>query len=472
MRFQRLLSKGSLLLLAAASTSTWLDATSAQVLVDRPVGPAKSASSQDDSRVDNSISQNENSVATGEQPHGQNAGFLAPIVQPGDTPDTGSLEELEAMALGASPAVRQIQAELEGLRGKMTQAGLPPNPTVGVMGEDINEDGGSGKYGVFLGREIITGNKLGLSQSVVGAEIEAAERRLATVRQKLLTDVRQRFYELLVAQERVLVATELVGVTHSAVDTSRKLFDAKETPQTAVLQAELELESSNVILRQAENERVSAVRKLAGLLGEATLPVDHVDGNLSDTETVGDFEQYFDRLIGTSPEIAESTAEVERARRQLERECAEPIPNVTWQANILYDTVAENVVTAFQVGMPIPTANRNQGAIRQAQEQVNTAQHRLDKQVLGLRQRLASAYEVYVDAKLQVDAYRSEILPKAKRTFDLISKGYSAGEIDFLQLLTAQRTYVQTKLSYLDSMRRFWHQNAMIQGLLLNGSLE
>ena len=85
---------------------------------------------------------------------------------------------------------------------------------------------------------------------------------------------------------------------------------------------------------------------------------------------------------------------------------------------------------------------------------------------------MVPVYETYLDAKLQVDAYSAEILPKAKETFDLISQGYSEGEIDFLQLLTAQRTYSQTNLNYLESLRRLWQQNVNIRGMLLSDSLQ
>ena len=122
--------------------------------------------------------------------------------------------------------------------------------------------------------------------------------------------------------------------------------------------------------------------------------------------------------------------------------------------------------------MPIPIWNRNQGAIHQARYQIVAAERRADKKVLDLRQRLASAYESYLDAKLQVDAFDSEIIPKARETLDLVNKGYREGEIDFLQLLTAQRTYSQINLTYLRQLKQLWRQHVEIEGLLLSGSLE
>ena len=383
-----------------------------------------------------------------------------------------SLEQLEQMALATSPAVAEVQAEIESLRGKLLQAGLPPNPTAGINGEDINEDGGPGRYGVYFGREIVRGNKLGLSRSAVCAEIVAAEQRLAVVEQRLLTDVRQRYYDLLVAQETIAMTGELVKISQDAVDVSKQLFAAKEAARTSVLQSELELQNAMVVNRQAENQLLGARRKLAALLGEADLPNDNVAGNARDILELEDFEQSYEELVNTSPEVAALFAEVQQKRRQLARECVEAIPNVTWQTTLQYGAVNDELVGGFQVGMPIPTLNRNQGAIYQARYEIAAAERRTEKKVLDLRQRLATAYEIYLDARLQVDAYESEILPKAQETKDLVTKGYQQGEIDFLQLLTAQRTYSQINLTYLEQLQLAWRQNVEIKGMLLSGSLE
>jgi len=387
-----------------------------------------------------------------------------------DSP-ANSLVQIEQLALATNPAVAEIQAEIESLRGKLTQAGLPPNPTAGITGNDINEERGGGRYGVYFGREMVRGNKLGYSRSVVCAEIATAEQRLAVVQQRLLTDVRQRYYDLLIAQETVVTTDQLVQISQKAVDVSQKLLDAKEVALTAVLQSELELQNAAVAKRQAENRRLGARRKLASLIGEADVSLDYVGGNAREVLSLTDFEQSYDELVNGSPEVAALFAEVEEKRRQLNRAIVEPIPNVTWQTTLEYDTVSDNVIPGFQIGMPIPTLNRNQGAIHQARHQIVAAERRAEKKALDLRQRLATAYEEYLDAKLQVDAYEAEIMPKAKQTLELVTNGYSQGEIDFLQLLTAQRTNSQINLTYLRQLNQAWRQHVEIKGMLLTGSM-
>ena len=60
---------------------------------------------------------------------------------------------------------------------------------------------------------------------------------------------------------------------------------------------------------------------------------------------------------------------------------------------------------------------------------------------------------------------------KAQQSLDLVSEGYQQGEINYLTYLNAQRTYIQTNLSYIDSLRQMWSAIAEIEGLLLRESL-
>lgn len=383
-----------------------------------------------------------------------------------------TLQEIEQLALAGNPAVNAAIAEIESLRGKLVQAGLPPNPRVGVNGEDINEDGGAGRYGVFFGREVVRGNKLCLSRSVVDAEINAAEQRLEVVRRKLLTDIRQGFYEVLVAQEKIATIQDLVEISQNAVNASEKLFEAKEAAKTSVLQSELELQNAKVLLKQAENQKQGATRRLAALLGQEDIAIDSVNGDIRSLSQLQGFEQSYDELVNSSPEINALFAEVEQRRRNLRRQIAEPIPNVTWQTTVQFDTVTDDVVTGFQIGMPIPTLNRNQGAVHQARQQIIAAERETEKKALDLRQRLASAYQDYIDAKIQVEAFESEIIPKASETLELISLGYEQGEVPFLEWLTAQRTFSRTQLTYLNQLSNLWEKNWQVRGMLLTGSLK
>jgi len=63
-------------------------------------------------------------------------------------------------------------------------------------------------------------------------------------------------------------------------------------------------------------------------------------------------------------------------------------------------------------------------------------------------------------------------LPDAQSSLDLVYEAYKQGEFSYLILLTAQRTYFQTNLAYLDALRQLRESTVEIDGFLLRGSLQ
>ena len=281
-----------------------------------------------------------------------------------------SLTEIEQQMLAVHPEVGALESSIDAMRGRRVQEGLGPNPKAGVTGSDINEDRQGGRYGVYVGREVVRGGNLQLAQSVVDAEIEVACQQLETLRLRLENRLRQHFYAALVAQEAGRIAEQLTGLARQSLETSGQLYDAGEVTRTAVLQAEIELRKSEIVGRQSEKASRFARQQLAAQIGEPDPGDLPLIGDVNNLAELDDLENSFDNIINAYPEITALQSEVRRAANTLARERAEPIPNITWQTSLAYDTPSDNIVGGFQIGMPIPVINRNQGAICEASHQL------------------------------------------------------------------------------------------------------
>ena len=178
------------------------------------------------------------------------------------------------------------------------------------------------------------------------------------------------------------------------------------------------------------------------------------------------------RLWAESPQLAGAQAGVARAQAALSRECAGRVPNVDLQAGVQYDNATRDTFATVQVGVPIPIYNRNQGNICKAQAELAAAQHEVRRVRLALQQRLAAVFEQYATAHQQVEKYNRDIMPNAQESLKLVSSGYRQGEFSYLMLLTAQRTYFQTNLAYLDALRDLRTAAAALEGNLLSDSLQ
>jgi cobalt-zinc-cadmium efflux system outer membrane protein len=166
--------------------------------------------------------------------------------------------------------------------------------------------------------------------------------------------------------------------------------------------------------------------------------------------------------------------ELDRARVALERERVQPIPNVNFQGLVNWQDngIGGKPDGGVAVMVPIALFDRNQGAIMRAENDIASARMAVAQLELELQDRLAPIFEQYSNSGNQVSRFRESILPAAAESLELTRRMYQAGEINYLGLLTAQRTYSQTHQSYLDAVLQLRLAEVQIEGLLLSGSLQ
>lgn len=406
-------------------------------------------------------------VANFEQPEAASSSGTLPIG------NVVMLGELESMALQQNPSVREARARLAALEGKWLQVGLAPSPYLGYSGQQLFSGGAAEQRGLFVGQKFVRGNKLGLNRDIVAREISLAQQDLAIQEQRVLTDVRLAFNDAQIAQQRIELTRNLAEIARRARETALRLEQAREVSRLDGLRAQTELQTAELSARNALNVQTAAWTRLGAVVGTGPLPVRPVPPIATATDPRLEFDPLRQELLQTSPEVAAAWADVQRARATLQRAIAEPIPDVDVGAIAQHDNATNGANAALEVILPVPVWNRNQGGIQQARAEVVAAQQALQRIEQHLTQRLASVYQQYANAWNQVlDYSRPEgILDNARASLDLVQRGYEAGELDYLDLITAQRTNAQTNLTFLEALAELRAAEIEINGLLLKDSL-
>lgn len=383
-----------------------------------------------------------------------------------------TLDQVESAALNGNPTIAQLQGQVEAARGRWVQAGLMPSPLLGYNGQQVGSKGEAEQNGVLMQMEFVRFKKLRLNRAVVAEEIGIAEQNLAAQELRVLTDARIGFYDVLAAQRRVELNEELVEINQKAVQAAERLLNAKEVSRVDVLQARIEADQTRILLENSRQRYRSAWRALSATIGQPDLEVQMLVGDLGGFRQVYAWDESLQRLLGASPELGAAALNIERARQALARARVETAPNLTVQGIVQYDNAVRRNDGGIQATIPIPIWNRNQGTIRAAEREVFVAEQNLRRLELSLQARLAPVFERYAIARNQSVRYAKEIIPNAQESLDLAQAAYRAGELGFISLLTAQRTFSQTNLAYLDSLRDLWAASLEIEGLLLTGSLD
>jgi cobalt-zinc-cadmium efflux system outer membrane protein len=389
---------------------------------------------------------------------------------PPDTPTQAalSLADLEQMAVQGNPTLAQAAANLEAARGRALQSGLYPNPSVGYEGDRIGAAGSAGEMqGLFIDQTIVTAGKLRLNRAKSAQEVSQMEAQALAQQYRVLNGVRVRFYHLLAMQRLLDVRTNLLTLAEDAIKTTEELVNVGAANKPDLLQARIEARQERVALQNARTGYLAAWQQLAAFVGNPSLSLGRLHGDLEAVTALPDFDITLAHLLEASPELRIARCEVTRNQIGLKREQVEPIPNVQVRLSNGYDFETRDDVTSVQVGVRLPLFDKNQGNIRAAEAQVAAAQAELCRVELSLRQRLAQAYARYRSALAVVESYRKENLPEAKEAYELYLDSFRRRRAAWPQVLVAQRTYFQISVDYTEALDDLRRAEMAILGLLL-----
>lgn len=376
-----------------------------------------------------------------------------------------ALADLELLAR-SHPAIAEAAAKIRAAQGDCLQAGLYPNPVFGYVGSEIGDNGSAGQQGGFFEQEYVTAGKLDYAQQAASWEVRRTQQVFAGVQLRVLTEVRMRYYEAVIAQRMVSVVADLVQAAEAGLQLTEDRKAAQEVSDVDVLQSRFEAEAARLLAVQAETQLAASRRRLEAAVGGIVLGEIPIADNGTDEPALLTWEHAWARLQGGSPELVAQRLNVDRARWELRKELAERIPNVTFQASVQDDHSSGDTIAGATIGVPLPIYNRNQGNIERARGELAMAQQAVARLEAELQGQLAVVFREYQTALQQADRYREQMLPDADRALELVRLAYSSGEVDYLRLLSAQQNYGRAHLEYLKTLEIVWTRHAQLEGLL------
>ncbi len=383
----------------------------------------------------------------------------------GDSPN--SIEALEAIAIQNHPAIIEARGLVDASRGQYVQAGLPFNPLLQYQAEEVGDVGSAGLHTLRVSQQFITANKLGLAQQVEAQTVARRSAELQRAELIVLTRVRVSFAKAFIAQQRAEVAKQIVELAEQSVQSAKLLYEAQEVSKAALLQVRVEAQQARIGADNAVTILAAQRRALAAAVGVNMLPPSPLVGEAVGVLSEKPWEVLVETITKNSPELLAAGSNFERARWALRLACAQVRPNITGQAGVGVDTISDDAFAVFGVSVPLPIRNRNQGNIRSARAEVATAAAASERIRLDLESRLANAVGRYQAARLRHQRLRDQVLPNAVETYELSRAAFDAGESNYLQLLTSQRTLFATELRILDALGEAKEAAAEIDGLLV-----
>lgn len=390
-----------------------------------------------------------------------------------------TVESFIDLAERNNPTLVQAQRNVDRSNEQARQVSLPPDPTVGYSGDHIR--GGSyhgGEEGAFFSQVFVLGRKLALRRDIYLAEGKANQFEVEVQRARVHDDVARAFFHALAAQESVVIHDRLLKVALDNETNAHELERVGQADATDVLSAEIAVEQSKVDFEESQRMFLASFAQLATYSGQTSLTPHPLTGGLVEPPQL-DAEAMVSTDMQESPYVKGAESNVAVAEARLKDARRERIPNLTIKAGEWYsgETLGSTNIKAgwesfAEAGVQLPLWNHNQGNTQAAKAQVDRAHQEVVRTQLWTRNQAKPYAEEYLSARFTTERYRSEMLPRARRVYQLEVTKYQQMAQSYPHVLTAQHMLFTLQLGYVQALDREWQAAIALQNYTLTNGLD
>jgi outer membrane protein TolC len=404
----------------------------------------------------------------------------------GSTEGFSGVAELSADAvveqvLARSPSLAQMIAAWQAASARYPQVTSLEDPMfAGTIGPGTFRPDDSSvefAYRLEISQKLPFPGKRKLRGDNALAETSAAKRDIDDMRLQLIESSRTAFYDYFLVDRAIEVNTESLDLLKKAKDNAEKRFVLGLVPQQDVLQAEVEIgreQERRLVLDQMRKVAIARINTLMHLPPDTPLPPP--PKRMSLPASMNEASALRELALSRRPDLLALDDRIRAEEAQLGVAHKEFYPD--FEPFFMYDrfmgNVSDNRDLAIMVGLrtnaPVYKARRY-GAVAEAEAKIAQRRAELARQTDQVNYQVQEEYEKVRQAQQSVALYEKTILPAAKLNIDGAFAAYINGKISFLTLIEAQRSLVNLRDRYYETLAESFRRWATLERVI-GGPLE
>jgi outer membrane protein, heavy metal efflux system len=389
--------------------------------------------------------------------------------EPPDPRGELTLTQVVALALSRNPELQSTDYELRAADARTVQAGLRPNPEMGVQVENFASSAAVRtvqplQTTLTLSQVIELGGKRSRRVDVAqrGRDALAIERDIRQL--DVLAEVTRRFVDVVADQEQLSLGRRAAELAERTLNAMTARVTAARSPEAEKARASIAFDRARLEQQHAEYELQSSRRMLAALWGSTEALFGVARADLYAMPPADTFEALAQRLKH-SPDFLRFTAESRLREADLRLAQAQATPNVQFNAGIRHFNGLRDPALVAGFSLPLPLFDRNQGAIREAE--VRHDQVRVDERAAYIKANatLFELYQAVQQARLETRTLREQVIPKAEHALAQTEYGFQRGRFSYLELANAQRDLIEVQRAAIEAAANHYRLAAEIERL-------
>lgn len=384
---------------------------------------------------------------------------------------TGNISLRDALeaTLAANPRLRSFPLRNEALLGEIEIANLKPAFRIGGELEDAL---GTGDIKDFTGAEatlrlsniVEMGGKRAARVGVANRRIDTlnAEQRVAEL--DLLIEVVRRFIEVAAAQEQIVLQSQSTAIAEQTVNSIQPLVAAGQAPQLELGRANAALLQAR-LAEQAASARLESARiRLANMWASNTPQFDSISSEFLSVGQAGSIEAVLSELA-LNPDIGIFAAEARLREAELRLVQTQQHGDITWSAGIRHLKEFDDTGLAFEVSIPLFNKTRTAGADRAARANLQEVEMRRLTALNLIEGEIRSLHRALQQSISEVRALQQQVIPVLQEVQQQTLAAYTAGNYSYVELISAQREFLEAQLSLISSAGNAHRLRAEIERL-------
>lgn len=263
--------------------------------------------------------------------------------------------------------------------------------------------------------------------------------------------LKKAYYELHFLGAKVGVNQETLRLTGEIEKLARAQNEVGKVTLQDVLRAQIEHERLTTEIENLEDSRnplLAQFKAALGLKGEDIAPPEPQKFESTPLDLTSD--KLFATALVRNPRLKAMEAEVRRADASIRVAYKARVPD--FSLGIEADVKASPVFVTPQIGVTLPIwRDKIAAQIAGAQSGKRAAEARLSAEQIALAVEFAEKTFMFRESNRTLELLTQRLLPKAQQSLEVAQTGYVSGKVDFLNLLDAERTLLEFRLSEVEA---------------------
>lgn len=264
-------------------------------------------------------------------------------------------------------------------------------------------------------------------------------------------DVKRPYYRLHFLDDRIRINRNMLNLMNELEQVARAQNESGKVTLQDVLRAQIEQERLKTEIANLEDSRNPLMAELKTALGlTPDKPDPPVPSEFKSTPLNLSSDQLYAEAMAHNPQLKSMESEVRAADDGIRLARMSRLPDFT--LGVQADVKATPIMYRPKFEMTLPIwLDKIAAEIASAQARKSAASARFSTEQIQLVVEFAGKSFMYREAKRNLQLLDGSLLSKAQMSLDVARAAYSANQIEFINLLEAERTLLEFQLAEVEA---------------------